>query len=370
MPYIKSFRIDGLAGRNNITERNLNEDVNVFFGSNGSGKTSLLRILHSALLRNAALLKEVPFKSSRLLVCSWSGEEYKYEIDKLSPSVNQPDRSRSTLLTSKRGNPAWRITPSVNHSWFHSYLPIARLYEGSTPADQNFFGPRDDSEMELESRFASNLLETWKDYTRSLSQSLNKIQEEGLARILERVLSRKEMKSNNPSTDSNTAYEAVSTFLDRRHVSGVTPTSSEFKKRYSKESQFRGLVQDIEDVENKIATANAPIKALEKLIREMFIGNKELILKDDAIEIGIADKGLSLSALSSGEKQLLKILIATINAGASVILVDEPELSMHVDWQRQLIPSMRLLNPLAQLIIATHSPEIMAEIPDHQVFQI
>ena len=93
-------------------------------------------------------------------------------------------------------------------------------------------------------------------------------------------------------------------------------------------------------------------------------------MKDDAIEIAIAGKGLSLSALSSGEKQLLKILVATVNAGASVILVDEPELSMHVDWQRRLIPSMRTLNPLAQLIVATHSPEIMAEIPDNQVFQI
>jgi predicted ATP-dependent endonuclease of OLD family len=62
--------------------------------------------------------------------------------------------------------------------------------------------------------------------------------------------------------------------------------------------------------------------------------------------------------------------VATVNAGASVILIDEPELSLHVDWQRRLVPSMRLLNPLAQLIVATHSPEIMAEIPDSNVFQI
>jgi predicted ATPase len=102
----------------------------------------------------------------------------------------------------------------------------------------------------------------------------------------------------------------------------------------------------------------------------MFIGGKDLSLRDDAIEIAIEGKGLSLSALSSGEKQLLTILVATVNAGASVILVDEPELSMHVDWQRRLIQSMRTLNPIAQIIVATHSPEIMAEIPDHQVFQI
>jgi ABC-type Na+ transport system ATPase subunit NatA len=56
MPYIKSFSIDRLAGRKDVTARTLNSGVNVFFGPNGSGKTSLLRILHSALLHKAELL--------------------------------------------------------------------------------------------------------------------------------------------------------------------------------------------------------------------------------------------------------------------------------------------------------------------------
>jgi energy-coupling factor transporter ATP-binding protein EcfA2 len=370
MPYIKSFKIEGLAGRKETVERSLNEDVNVFFGLNGCGKTSLLRILHSALLHDTELLKEVPFKSSRVLVCSWSGQVSEYRIDKEQDRI-EAAKANSRLLIGKRKAHGWEITPPDSKSWYHTYLPIARLYEGSaTTMERNYFAARSDSEMDLEARFAANLLSTWKDYTRGLSQKLNKIQEEGLARILERVLSKKEMPPTNSSTDSSTAYEAVSTFLARRGVHDITPSSDEFKKRYSKAPQFRGLVRDIEEVEKKIATANAPIRMLEHLILEMFTGGKDLNLKDDAIEIAIAGEGLSLSALSSGEKQLLKILVATVNAGASVLLVDEPELSMHVDWQRRLIPSMRLLNPACQIIVATHSPEIMAEIPDHQVFQI
>ncbi len=370
MPYIKSFRIDGLAGRDDVTARILNKDVNVFFGPNGSGKTSLLRILHSALLHDAGPLKDVQFESAQVVIYSWSGQEFKYEINKAPVEVAQSAKKVYRPPMARKSSPGWQITPPDETPWLHAYLPIARLYESSAPSELGMFSPRDDSEMGLEARFASNLLGTWKDYTRKLSQELNKIQEEGLARILERVLSRTDPSSGNQFSDSSTAYEAVSMFLARRGVHGITPSSDEFRKRYSKERQFRGLVRDIEDIERKIATANAPIKALGQLIREMFIGGKDLSLNDDAIEVAIAGKKLNLSALSSGEKQLLKILVETVNALASVIIVDEPELSMHVDWQRRLIPSMRTLNPRTQLIIATHSPEIMAEIPDSQVFQI
>ena len=41
-----------------------------------------------------------------------------------------------------------------------------------------------------------------------------------------------------------------------------------------------------------------------------------------------------------------------------VSITDEPELSLHIDWQRKLLDSIVQLNPNAQLIVATHSPEI------------
>ncbi len=369
MPYIKSFRVAGLAGRSSATERTLNGDVNVFFGPNGSGKTSLLRILHSALLQNGDLLKEVPFSHSAVVVHSYSEGDAEYLFEK-SPKTTTPSPATGTLLSRLRDNkPTWHVTPDSFGTWTHEYLPTSRLYEGG-PGEVNLFSPPpDNSEMGLEARFASNLLNTWKDYTRTLARDLNKIQEEGLAKILERVVTRTEPSTKDKFADSSTAYDAVTTFLARRGVHDIT-SSEEFKRRYSKEPQFRHLVRDIEEVENKIARANEPIQFLQRLITEMFIGEKNLSLRDDAIEVAIAGQTLSLSMLSSGEKQLLKILVATVNAGASVLLIDEPELSMHVDWQRRLIPAMHSLNPSAQLIVATHSPEIMADIPDHQIFQL
>lgn len=65
--------------------------------------------------------------------------------------------------------------------------------------------------------------------------------------------------------------------------------------------------------------------------------------------------------LSSGEKQILIILTnVLIQSGRDFIMImDEPEISLHFDWQRRLIEDVRSLNPNLQLILATHSPAVV-----------
>lgn len=65
--------------------------------------------------------------------------------------------------------------------------------------------------------------------------------------------------------------------------------------------------------------------------------------------------------LSSGEKQLLIILgEALLQDRQSVIFIaDEPELSLHVSWQEKLVPAITRINSNAQIIFATHSPDIV-----------
>jgi len=81
-------------------------------------------------------------------------------------------------------------------------------------------------------------------------------------------------------------------------------------------------------------------------------------------------KNIGLASLSSGEKHLLRILVEALLIGESSLIVDEPEISMHVDWQKQLIHSLRALNQTAQFIFATHSPEVLADVPDEKIFRI
>ncbi len=64
--------------------------------------------------------------------------------------------------------------------------------------------------------------------------------------------------------------------------------------------------------------------------------------------------------LSSGEKQILIILLNALlqDKKKFILFMDEPEISLHVDWQRKLINYIRLINPNVQIILATHSPTV------------
>lgn len=71
---------------------------------------------------------------------------------------------------------------------------------------------------------------------------------------------------------------------------------------------------------------------------------------------------VQLEQLSSGEKQMLLILTTVFlqEEKPCVLLMDEPEISLHITWQDRLIEKIRQLNPYCQLILTTHSPNIFA----------
>lgn len=77
---------------------------------------------------------------------------------------------------------------------------------------------------------------------------------------------------------------------------------------------------------------------------------------------GVDQQPITLSMLSSGEKQLLLILLTVflMDERPAVLLMDEPEVSLHIEWQERLIKSLRKLNKNCQLIVTTHSPSIFA----------
>lgn len=73
------------------------------------------------------------------------------------------------------------------------------------------------------------------------------------------------------------------------------------------------------------------------------------------------DEKIQLDQLSSGEKQILLILTTVFlqEEKPAVLLMDEPEISLHITWQDRLIELIRKLNPNCQLILTTHSPNIL-----------
>ena len=65
--------------------------------------------------------------------------------------------------------------------------------------------------------------------------------------------------------------------------------------------------------------------------------------------------------MASGEKQMLAILLTVLIEDNQhyVLFMDEPEVSLHVDWQKNLIDMILDLNPNVQIILTTHSPAVI-----------
>lgn len=75
-------------------------------------------------------------------------------------------------------------------------------------------------------------------------------------------------------------------------------------------------------------------------------------------------KEFDITGLSSGEKQLFlrALSLKFLEVNNSVILIDEPEISLHPQWQRKIIDVYRSIGKNNQLIIATHSPHIVGSV--------
>ena len=77
----------------------------------------------------------------------------------------------------------------------------------------------------------------------------------------------------------------------------------------------------------------------------------------------LGDK-FDINELSSGEKQLFlrTLAIRMLNPENSIILIDEPELSLHPKWQQRIVDVYRKIGKNNQIIIATHSPHILGSV--------
>ena len=92
---------------------------------------------------------------------------------------------------------------------------------------------------------------------------------------------------------------------------------------------------------------------------------------EDTVPIfrNIEGKEFDISGLSSGEKQLFlrALSLKFLNVNNSIILIDEPEISLHPRWQRKIINVYENIGENNQLIIATHSPHIIGNVTKEQI---
>ncbi|MBP5338846.1 MAG: ATP-binding protein [Prevotella sp.] len=102
-----------------------------------------------------------------------------------------------------------------------------------------------------------------------------------------------------------------------------------------------------------------------RLVNECFAETGKKLSNDSTKLVFIKDNAIAIypKELSSGEKQLLIILLTVLleRGEEYVLMLDEPEISMHISWQYKLIDMILELNPNVQIILTTHSPMIFAD---------
>lgn len=176
------------------------------------------------------------------------------------------------------------------------------------------------------------------------------------------------------------------------------PTEINFE-RVNKVDSTLNFVPDFQNVIDQNMTQNIPSFIATKINKEIFKNRNKTIgevidkVCDDinsifyVMDLDVKLMGLSetsetkpifrnslgnefdITGLSSGEKQLFMRALALkfLEVNNSVILIDEPEISLHPQWQRKIIDVYESIGKNNQLIIATHSPHIIGDIESKQL---
>ena len=117
-----------------------------------------------------------------------------------------------------------------------------------------------------------------------------------------------------------------------------------------------------EESQRKAAEVSYPKRRFQDLADELFAETGKKIVRSKN-EIVFEQEGELLLPyrLSSGEKQMLVILLTVLlqDKQPCVLLMDEPEVSLHIEWQQRIISIIREMNPNAQIILTTHSPAVI-----------
>jgi predicted ATP-binding protein involved in virulence len=135
-----------------------------------------------------------------------------------------------------------------------------------------------------------------------------------------------------------------------------------------KPENAKALSVYIDDAEDKLAVFHELLEKLniftEILNERRFTFKRIDISKEDGFKFTTDNNlPLALADLSSGEQQevvLLYELLFKVKAG-TLVLIDEPELSLHVVWQEQFLDDLLKIIELQKIniVVATHSPQII-----------
>jgi len=384
----------------------LEQHVTVLHGRNGSGKTITLTLLDALRNGRFGVLAQYPFTLLRLerddgtsLEIEPTGEQktseaerhLNYRLDDLewtSLSVDEEDeeglwartarsrkRRRSQLHGAQRsqGNLfeyIFRDQHRTLFEWLDSLPPIKFI-----KADRLFArGPKDlddddDDDDETEPKLmVERLSEDLRAHIHEADRQYRRISTRLDSSLPSRLFADHD---DLPELEELEARErALNAQTDRLTELGLLrqPPSSIDRNKLTEE-QKKTFFIILNDREEKLATftpiADKAQRLITSLKRKLAPKTVRLDVENGYTVTTANGNPLPLRCLSSGEQHefvLLHELLFDVQPG-SLILIDEPELSLHVTWQVDVLPELLDIAKLANvdMVIATHSPYIVGD---------
>ncbi len=314
---LKKLSIDGFLRKKKV-DWNFKQ-VNVLVGKNGSGKTSLLRIINT-------LLKD---HDDSLSCMALSG---KIELKiKEEPITIVSDRAITDFdLLNKVLNTIVKVDVEGKNKFIES----------------------------LSDKFSVEL---------SLEENIKNVAKQMAER--NKLNTKRTLFIGSPEENFDLNPKSISEKFNVEFISTVNLSSNSISQYISSDGNTKSTILDLE-IEKEFSRLQTLSKSLSKSLINKFItsinyffkdSDKEIIYKESKFIIKISNEEfIDIQDLSSGERQLIYIFIKLINSSKKTIfLMDEPEISLHLEWQEKLISEIMKISPDCQLIIVTHSPAIV-----------
>jgi energy-coupling factor transporter ATP-binding protein EcfA2 len=360
---IMSVEIDGLLNRQGRIYHHFDEELNILTGRNGAGKTSVLKIIWAIVSGNILVaLEEVPFQRARLVTTSYDCTVHR--IGRRTCKVEFSSDGQDFLfedITDDDGdvleNAEDLARPYLISEGGSVFFPTFRRIEGGFTINMT----RPTGILQRSTRARGELEEGMISLSRALTRDrhlfVSAISTTDIANLLlARFANLSEIANE---LQAKTSQEVISRIRDYRAYGDET------EQLVTATSLLDEVRSRIEKMERERLSIMQPIEEVKSLVERLF--EHAGISFGPRMSFGDAASAIDSNRLSAGEKQMLSFVCYNAFYKDSVIFIDEPELSLHADWQRQLFSILDRQQSTNQFVVATHSPFIYSKYPDKEL---